>query len=332
LFPSKMSGAVVVVITGGAGQIAYSLVPYFCNGYVLGPDQKVELHLLDIPPAATALSGVAMEIEDLAYPLVSKVVATTSPEEAFAGADYCVFLGAFPRKQGMERKDLLEKNVGIFKAQGAALAKFGKVTCKTVVVGNPANTNCLTLMANAPAIPKENFSALTRLDHNRLQAQVALKLGCNVNDVENAFIWGNHSSTQYPDLHNATVSGAPVLNQVAEAWYKDELIPTVQKRGAAVIKARGLSSAASAAKASADHMKDWVMGTGGKKISMAVVSDGNTYGVPEGLMYSFPVTCNNGSWSIVEGFNINAYSRDKMDASAAELQEEKAIADEILNA
>jgi len=323
-----MSSSVTVVITGAAGQIGYSIIPYFCQGYVLGPDTKVSLHLLDIEPAMKSLNGVVMEIEDLAYPLVDKVLATSNTDEAFKGADYAVFLGAFPRKDGMERKDLLAKNIGIFKAQGSALAAHAKPTCKVLVVGNPANTNCLTLMKYAPQLPKENFSALTRLDHNRAKSAVAVKLGVNVGDVHNSFIWGNHSSTQYPDLHHAEAKGKKVLDQVDEEWYKGTFIPQVQKRGAAVIAARGLSSAASAAKAAADHLKDWVQGTN-EAVSMAVVSDGNSYGVPEGLIFSFPVTCANGTWKVVDGFAISDYSREKLNATAHELQEEKTIADEI---
>lgn len=320
-----------VVITGAAGQIGYSLIPYFCQGYVFGPNTRVSLHLLDIEPAMKVLSGVVMEIEDLAYPLVDKVVATSNMEEAFNGVDYAVFLGAFPRKDGMERKDLLEKNIGIFKSQGSALAKFASPNCKIVVVGNPANTNCLTLMKYAPGIPVENFSALTRLDHNRAKSAVAIQLGAPLADVHSTFIWGNHSSTQYPDLHHATVNGAPVLSKVEDSWFKDTFIPKVQKRGAAVIAARGMSSAASAAKATADHLKDWVQGTS-EPVSMAVFSTGNSYNVPEGLIYSFPVTCEGGKWKIVDGLEINEYSRQKMDATAKELQDEKAMADEITSA
>jgi malate dehydrogenase len=278
-----------------------------------------------------SLQGVVMEIEDMAYPLVEKVIATHNADEAFKDVDYAVFLGAFPRKDGMERKDLLTKNIGIFKAQGSALSQHAKQTCKIVVVGNPANTNCLTLMKYAPGIPRENFSALTRLDHNRAKAAVAIKLGLNVGDVHSTFIWGNHSSTQYPDLHQAEANGKKVIDQVEDSWYKDTFIPLVQKRGAAVIAARGLSSAASAAKATADHVRDWVLGTS-EPISMAVLSDGNTYGVPEGLIYSFPVTCEGGKWKFVPGYSINEYSRQKMDATAKELQEEKAMADEITSA
>lgn len=327
-----MSDPVHVVITGGAGQIAYSLIPYICQGYVFGPEQRVVLHLLDIAPAMTALGGVVMEIEDLAYPLVAGVVATSELEAAFKDADYAVFLGSFPRKQGMERKDLLEKNVGIFKGQGAALQQFAKSTCKAVVVGNPANTNCSTLMANAPQIPRENFSALTRLDHNRAVSALAIKTGVPVVDVKDVFIWGNHSSTQFPDILNGKVGGKNAIELVGEEWYKNDFIPFVQKRGAAIIAARGLSSAASAAKATADHLRDWVQGTNGKTISMAVNSDGNPYGVPEGLVYSFPVTCADGKWSFEAGFPISEFAREKMTATAQELMEEKEIADEILAA
>jgi len=326
-----MSEPIRVVVTGGAGQIAYALIPYIAQGYIFGDNQKVIIHLLDIPQAEKVLGGVVMEIEDLAYPLVAGVVATSDLEAAFKDVDFAIFLGAFPRKDGMERKDLLEKNVGIFKAQGTAVANFAKPTCKCLVVGNPANTNCLTLMRHTPAIPKENFSCLTRLDHNRAVAAVAAKLNVNVQDVEGTFIWGNHSSTQYPDLHHAKANGQPVLPQVGEEWFKTEFIPKIQKRGAAVIAARGLSSAASAAKATADHVRDWFQGTNGRVISMGVNSDGNNYGVPEGLIYSFPVVCEGGKWKIVDGFEVNEFSREKLKATASELEEEKKISEEILS-
>jgi len=272
-----------------------------------------------------------MEIEDLAYPLVSGVVATSNLDVAFKDVDYAIFLGAFPRKDGMERKDLLEKNVGIFKAQGTALANFAKPNCKSLVVGNPANTNCLALMRHCPAIPKENFSCLTRLDHNRAVAAVASKLNANVHDVEGVFIWGNHSSTQYPDLHHTKVNGNPALAEVGEEWFRTEFIPKIQKRGGAVIAARGLSSAASAAKATADHVRDWHHGTNGKAVSMGVISDGNSYGISDGLIYSFPVVCEKGKWIIVDGLPINEFSREKMTATATELEDEKRVAEEILN-
>jgi len=232
----------------------------------------------------------------------------------------------------MERKDLLEKNVGIFKAQGTAVANFAKPSCKCLVVGNPANTNCLALMRHTPAIPKENFSCLTRLDHNRAVAAIAAKMNVNVSSVEGSIIWGNHSSTQYPDLHHAKVNGQHVLPVVGQEWFEKEFIPKIQKRGAAVIAARGLSSAASAAKATADHVRDWHQGTNGRVVSMGVMSDGNTYGVPEGLIYSFPVVCEGGKWKIVNGHEINEFSRAKMTATATELEDEKKIAEEILNA
>jgi malate dehydrogenase len=287
--------------------------------------------MLDIAPAMNVLKGVVMEIEDLAYPLVAGVVATSDLEPAFKDIDYAIFLGAFPRKQGMERKDLMEKNVGIFKEQGQALANFAKATCKSLVVGNPANTNCLTLMTYATKIPRENFSALTRLDHNRAKSALAIKTGVNVDEIRNSIIWGNHSSTQFPDIHTATVAGKKATQVVDDQWYKETFIPMVQKRGAAVIAARGMSSAASAAKAAADHVRDWVLGTS-EPVSMAVVSDGNPYGIPDGLMFSFPVTCEHGSWRIVPGFEISAFARDMLAKTTAELQEEKALAEEILKA
>jgi malate dehydrogenase len=325
--------AVKICVTGAAGQIAYSLFPHLCSGATFGANQSVILHLLDIEPAKEALAGVKMELEDAAYPLLAGVVCTTDVSEAFTDIDYCIMLGAFPRKQGMERKDLLKMNAGIFKAQGAALNNLAKKTVKVVVVGNPANTNCLIAKSCAPDLPAEAFSALTRLDHNRAKAQVALKVGVSVEKVKNTIIWGNHSSTQYPDVNHATVDGKAVRAAVNDDAYLngDEFIGKIQKRGAAIINARKLSSALSAAAAIRDHMRDWVQGTpDGEFVSMGVWSTGKGYGIPDGLIYSYPVTCKNGTYSVVADLPIDAFSREKMDATAKELAEELADAKEFL--
>jgi len=322
---------VKIVITGGAGQIAYSLLPPLCSGSVFGMDQPVILHLLDIPPAITALGGVVMEIEDLAYPLVAGVLASTDPDEAFKDVDYAIFLGAFPRKEGMERKDVMEKNIGIFNAQGSALSKGAKPTVKCVVVGNPANTNAAILSRAAPNIDPKNISALTRLDHNRASSHLAIKCGVSCDQVSGVIIWGNHSSTQYPDVRHATVAGKPAREVCTDAaWIEGEYITKVQKRGAAIIEARKLSSAASAAKAICDHMRDWVLGTGDTFVSMAVKSDGSHYGVPEGLFYSMPVKCAGGEWTVVDGLPIDNFSQTKMTATANELSEELTLALSLL--
>jgi malate dehydrogenase len=325
-----------VLITGAAGQIAYSLIFSVARGDMLGPDQPVILHLLDIPIAMEGLNGVVMEIEDCALPLVHGVVATTSVKEAFDNVKYALLVGAMPRKEGMERKDLLKANAAIFKEQGKALNDYAARDVKVVVVGNPANTNALLAMTSAPNLPKENFSALTRLDHNRARGQIAKRLKLTVDSVHNTIIWGNHSSTQYPDTTHAFVlhNGAkvPVREAVKDdTWLQTEFITTVQQRGAAVIKARKLSSAASAANAIVGHMHDWVLGTStGEYVSMGVPSDGS-YGVPEGIIYSFPVTCSGGKWKIVQGLDISDFSRKKMDETAAELVDEKQQALEFLH-
>jgi len=317
-----------VLVTGAAGQIAYSLIFLVAKGDLLGPNTPIILHLLDIPFCQEALGGVVMEITDCAFPLVRGVVATTSVEEAFKDVEYALLVGAFPRREGMERKDLLLKNAAIFKEQGGALDKFAKKSVKVVVVGNPANTNAYLAMTNAPSIPRENFSALTRLDHNRAKAQIADRLHLPFTHVHNVIIWGNHSSTQYPDVSHGYVqcdSGKkPVREAIKDdAYLNGEFITVVQQRGAAIIKARKLSSAASAAKAIVDHMRDWIFGTSeGEMISMAVASDGS-YGIPKDLIYSFPVTCKDGKYSIVQGLSIDEFSRGKMDLTAAELTEEK---------
>jgi len=322
---------VKVVITGGAGQIAYSLLPPLASGAVFGMDQPVILHLLDIPPAITALGGVVMELEDLAYPLLAGVLGTTDPDEAFKDVDYAIFLGAFPRKEGMERKDVMTKNIGIFNSQGTALSKGAKPGVKCVVVGNPANTNAAILSRAAPNVDPKNISALTRLDHNRASSHLAIKCGVSCDKVSGVIIWGNHSSTQYPDVRHATVDGKPAREVCTDAaWIEGEYITKVQKRGAAIIEARKLSSAASAAKAICDHMRDWVLGTGDGYVSMAVKSDGSHYGVPEGLFYSMPVKCSGGEWTVVDGLPIDDFSQGKMTATANELSEELALALSLL--
>ncbi|KAF8015863.1 hypothetical protein BT93_H1417 [Corymbia citriodora subsp. variegata] len=316
-----------VLVTGAAGQIGYALVPMIARGVMLGPDQPVILHMLDIPPAAEALNGVKMELIDAAFPLLKGVVATTDVVEACTGVNIAVMVGGFPRKEGMERKDVMTKNVSIYKSQASALEKHAAANCKVLVVANPANTNALILKEFAPSIPEKNITCLTRLDHNRALGQIAEKLKVQVSDVKNAIIWGNHSSTQYPDVNHATACGKPVRELVKnDAWLNGEFITTVQQRGAAIIKARKLSSALSAASGACDHIRDWVLGTPeGTWVSMGVYSDGS-YNVPAGLIYSFPVTCRNGEWTIVQGLPIDEFSRKKMDATADELSEEKALA------
>jgi len=321
-----------VVVTGAAGQIAYSLLFSIAKGDVFGKDQTLELMLLDIAPMMEALNGVVMELQDCAIPLVKKIVPTADPMVAFDKVDAAFMVGAFPRKEGMERKDLLKANCGIFVSQGKALDAVAKKSVKVLVVGNPANTNACVLSKMAPSIPKENFSCMTRLDQNRAQAQIAARLGVTSEKVKNVIIWGNHSSTQFPDVAHASVEVNGQVVSVPEAvkddnYLKNEFIKTVQTRGAAVIKARKLSSAMSAAKAACDHMRDWFMGTPeGTYVSMGVMSSG-AYGIPEGLMYSVPVKIGaNRNWSLVEGLPIDDFSREKMDATAKELQEELDVA------
>ncbi|KAL6068651.1 malate dehydrogenase [Balamuthia mandrillaris] len=327
-----------ILVTGAAGQIAYSLVFMIARGNLLGPTRRIILHLLDIPPMKQALEGLVMELEDCAFPLLAGIVATTDTKEAFQGVDAAILVGAFPRKPGMERKDLLERNASIFKAQGAALNAYASRDVKVLVVGNPANTNCLIAMSCAPDIPSRNFSALTRLDQNRATAQVAQKVGVSVADVHNVIIWGNHSATQFPDVAHgfvASPSGKQPLSELLkgqEEWLDRHFIPTVQQRGAAVIKARKLSSAASAATAVVDHMRDWLLGTQpGAWVSMGVVSDGS-YGVSKGIIYSFPVTCSHGEYSIVQGLPVQPRARQLMQTTEKELVEEKTAAMDILAA
>lgn len=319
-----MKTPVRVAVTGAAGQIGYSLLFRIASGQMLGEDQPVILQLLDITPAMDALKGVAMELEDCAFPLLSDIVRTDDPNEAFGDISYALLVGARPRSKGMERKDLLEANGGIFKPQGKALSDNAASDVKILVVGNPANTNALIAMNNAPNIPNERFTAMTRLDHNRAMAQVAAKTGTTVSDITKMTIWGNHSATQYPDLFHAEVKGqnaAALVND--QAWLENDFIPTVQQRGAAIIEARGLSSAASAANAAIDHMRTWALGSAkGDWVSMAIPSDGS-YGVAEGIISSFPVTCANGKYEIVQGLDIDDFSRGRIDASVAELVEER---------
>ena len=319
-----MKTPVRVAVTGAAGQIGYSLLFRIASGQMLGEDQPVILQLLDITPAMDALKGVAMELEDCAFPLLSDIVRTDDPDEAFGDVSYALLVGARPRSKGMERKDLLEANGGIFKPQGKALSDNAASDVKILVVGNPANTNALIAMNNAPNIPNERFTAMTRLDHNRAMAQVAAKTGTTVSDITKMTIWGNHSATQYPDLFHAEVKGqnaAALIND--QAWLENDFIPTVQQRGAAIIEARGLSSAASAANAAIDHMRTWALGSAkGDWVSMAIPSDGS-YGVAEGIISSFPVTCANGTYEIVQGLDIDDFSRGRIDASVAELVEER---------
>eukprot|EP00211_Chloroparvula_japonica_P007900 CAMPEP_0119125206 /NCGR_PEP_ID=MMETSP1310-20130426/4561_1 /TAXON_ID=464262 /ORGANISM="Genus nov. species nov., Strain RCC2339" /LENGTH=317 /DNA_ID=CAMNT_0007115253 /DNA_START=1 /DNA_END=954 /DNA_ORIENTATION=+ len=304
-------------------------------GRMLGPDQPVELHLLDIPPAARAMEGVAMELQDCAFPLLRGVVATTDVKRACEGVDVAVLVGAFPRRKGMERADLLEKNAPIFKEQGLALARYASRDVKICVVGNPANTNALIALTCAEGLPAENFTAMTRLDHNRALGQLSERLKLQPGqDVRNVIIWGNHSSTQYPDVNHALVSNFPAPGFTSavrtavgdDAWLDNSFVPLVQKRGAAIIEARKLSSAASAANAAVEHVRDWLLGTRpGHTVSMGVISDGS-YGVPKGVIYSFPVTCANGKWQIVQGLHIDAASRRLMDITGRELLEEKKTA------
>jgi malate dehydrogenase len=317
-----------IVITGAAGQIAYSLIHQICNGDVFGKDQSVILHLLDITPMLGVLQGVVMEIEDTALPLVKGVVPTDSEETAFKDVDVALFVGAMPRKEGMERKDLLSANVKIFKSQGTALDKFAKKSVKVLVVGNPANTNCYILAHYAPSIPRENFTCLTRLDHNRATGQVASRLKVSPDAVKNVTIWGNHSSTQFPDLRSATVTingkEVPVYEAIKDDnWIKNDFVSIVQKRGAAVIAARKLSSAMSAAKAICDHMRDWWQGTNdNESVSVGLISDGS-YDVEKGLVFSYPVQIKNGKITIVQGLKLDDWSREMLDKTQKELVEEK---------
>ena len=319
-----MKEPVRVAITGAAGQIGYALLFRIASGAMLGPDQPVILQLLEITPALGALEGVCMELNDCAFPTLAGIVPTDDPNVAFKDADYALLVGAMPRKAGMERKDLLEANGGIFGPQGKALNDHASRDVKVLVVGNPANTNALIAQQNAPDLDPGCFHAMVRLDHNRAMSQLAEKTGTHNTDIKNMIIWGNHSSTQYPDIHHCTVKGGAAKPMFDEAWYTDTFIPDVQQRGAAIIKARGASSAASAASAAIDHMRDWALGTqDGEWVSMAVPSDGS-YGIEPGIIYGYPCTCKDGKYEIVQGLEINEFSRAKMDATEAELREERA--------
>ncbi|BDP40581.1 malate dehydrogenase [Deinococcus aetherius] len=312
-----------VAVTGAAGQIGYSLLFRIAAGDMLGKDQPVILQLLEITPALKALNGVVMELRDCAFPLLADIVTSDDPMVAFKDADYALLVGAMPRKAGMERGDLLGANGGIFKPQGQALNAVASRDVKVLVVGNPANTNALIAQQNAPDLDPKQFTAMVRLDHNRAISQLAEKTGQPVSAIKNITIWGNHSSTQFPDLSQATVSGQPALDLVDREWYETTYIPTVAKRGAAIIEARGASSAASAASAAIDHMRDWALGTPeGEWVSMGIPSDGS-YGVPEGLIYGFPVRCSGGRYEIVQGLSVGDFSRRRMDATAQELIEER---------
>jgi len=319
-----------VAVTGAAGQIGYSLLFRIASGAMLGDDQPVILQMLEITPALGALEGVAMELDDCAFPLLEGMVRTDDPHVAFGDADVALLVGAMPRKEGMERSDLLSANGGIFKPQGEALSASAKRDVKVLVVGNPANTNALIAMSNAKDLDPGRFTAMTRLDHNRAKAQLAAKTGVSVNDITKMTIWGNHSASQYPDVFHAEVSGRNAAVVVGdEAWIEDEFIPTVAQRGAAVIKARGLSSAASAANAAIDHIRSWHLGTPeGDWVSMGVPSDGS-YGTPEGIISSFPCVCRDGSYEIVQGLEIDAFSRARIDASTAELVSEREAVQEL---
>ncbi|MGH1486157.1 MAG: malate dehydrogenase [Cellvibrionaceae bacterium] len=318
-----MKAPVRVAVTGAAGQISYSLLFRIAAGEMLGKDQPVILQMLEITPALNALKGVAMELDDCAFPLLAGMVQTDDATVAFKDADYALLVGARPRGPGMERKDLLEANAAIFSAQGKAINDVASRDIKVLVVGNPANTNALIAQRNAPDIDPRNFTAMTRLDHNRAMTQLAQKTDTTINDVTTMTIWGNHSSTQYPDLHHTKVNGKTAIDMVDQAWYENDFIPTVQKRGAAIIDARGASSAASAANAAIFHMRDWALGTPeGDWTSMGIYSDGS-YGIQEGLIYSYPCVCKNGDWEIVQGLEVNEFSRSKMAATEQELAEER---------
>jgi malate dehydrogenase len=325
-----MKQPVRVVITGAAGNIGYAMAFRIASGSMLGPDQPVTLQLLEITPALPALQGVVMELNDCAFPLLAGVTATDDLKTAFTDANYAMLVGARPRGPGMERKDLLTANGAIFGPQGKALSDYAARDVKVLVVGNPANTNSLIAASNAPSLSPRQFHAMTRLDHNRALSQLAEKTGAHVNDIKKMIIWGNHSATQYPDLSQCTVKGQAAASSVDQGWYRDTFIPTVQQRGAAIIKARGASSAASAASAAIDHMRDWALGTpDGDWVSMAVPSDGS-YGIGEGVIYSYPCVCKNGDYEIVQGLPVDDFSREKMLATDQELREERASIEDLL--
>ena len=325
-----MKAPVRVTITGAAGQIGYQLAFRIASGQMLGNDQPVILQLLEIPPALPALQGVEMELDDCAFGTLAGIVATDNPDVAFKDADYALLVGARPRGPGMERKDLLEANAAIFSVQGKAMNEHANRGIRVLVVGNPANTNALIAQANAPDLDPRNFTAMTRLDHNRAMAQLAAKTNSHVNDIQRMTIWGNHSATQYPDVNHASVNGEFASGLVDKDWLTSEFIPVVQQRGAAIIKARGASSAASAASAAIDHMHDWVLGTPEEDwVSMAIPADGS-YGIEPGIIYSHPVRCSSGDYEIVQGLTIDDFSRERMDQTEAELREERAAIEELL--
>ena len=320
---AQMKSPVRVAITGAAGQISYSLIFRIAAGDMLGKDQPVILQLLEITPAMEALKGVVMELNDCAFPLVAGIVTSDDANVAFKDTDYAILVGSRPRGPGMERADLLQANGAIFTVQGKALSDNANPNVKVLVVGNPANTNALIALKNAPNLNPRNITSMMRLDHNRSMSQIAEKTGSHSTKVEKVVVWGNHSATQYPDISYATVDGKPVVEEVDNEWYVENFIPTVQQRGAAIIKARGASSAASAASAAIDHMRSWALGSNGDWVSMGVFSAGNSYGIDQDIMYSFPITCENGEWKEVAGLEVNEFSREMMSKTEQELLSEK---------
>lgn len=325
-----MKQPVRIAVTGAAGNISYSLLFKIAAGEMLGPDQPVILQLVEIPQVMDKLRGVAMELEDCAFPLIHGISLHDNPFDGFKGIHYAMLVGARPRSKGMERADLLEANAAIFSEQGKALNEVANRDVKALVVGNPCNTNCLILSRNAPDLSPSQFCAMTRLDHNRAQGTLGNKLGVNPADIEGVCIWGNHSPTMYPDLHHAQVLGdEAAIDMIDDSWYKEEFTPRIQKRGAEIIEWRGLSSAASAAQAALDHMRDWALGSDGRIVSMGIISDGS-YGIAKGIYYSFPCVCDFGSYQIVHGLHINEYGQAKMKATEQELLEEKAAVEHLL--
>ena len=326
-----MKQPVRVTVTGAAGQISYALLFRIASGSMLGADQPVILQLLEIPPAMGALEGVVMELNDCAFPLLYDVITSDDPEVAFKDTDYALLVGARPRGPGMERKDLLEANAAIFSVQGQAINKVASRDIKVLVVGNPANTNALIASSNAPDLDPKQFTAMTRLDHNRALSQLASKTGAQTTDIKRMTIWGNHSATQYPDISNVTVKGESASEMIDQTWLVDDFIPTVQQRGAAIIDARGASSAASAGSSAVDHMRTWALGTDeGDWVSMAIPADGS-YGIEPGIIYSYPVTCKGGKYEIVQGLDISDFSRERMDATETELREEREAIKELIS-
>ncbi|MGH1540791.1 MAG: malate dehydrogenase [Arenicella sp.] len=326
-----MKQPVRVTVTGAAGQISYALLFRIASGTMLGSDQPVILQLLEIPPAMGALEGVVMELHDCAFPLLHDVITSDDPEVAFKDTDYALLVGARPRGPGMERKDLLHENAKIFSVQGKAINKVASRDIKVLVVGNPANTNALIAMSNAPDINPKQFTAMTRLDHNRAMSQLAQKTGTQTTEIKRMTVWGNHSATQYPDITNTTVAGKAASDLVEQQWLEDDFIPTVQKRGAAIIDARGASSAASAGSAAVDHMRTWALGTDdGDWVSMSIPSDGS-YGIEPGIIFSYPVTCKDGEYEIVQGLEISDFSRSRMDLTETELREEREAIKELIS-